>query len=96
METFEVNPKSLSYLLEAVHNGALALPDFQRDFVWRAPDYCFSREPELARGAGAPLPRFVESQSARVPQKRICRPPSKGTLSASIRAVPDRVPLARR
>jgi hypothetical protein len=35
METFEVNPKSLNYLLKLIHECALALPDFQRNFVWQ-------------------------------------------------------------
>lgn len=35
METFEVNPKALSYLLGSIHERALALPDFQRNFVWQ-------------------------------------------------------------
>src|SRR4029077_13301996 len=36
METFQTNPLSLSHLLGAVHERQLALPDFQRDFVWDA------------------------------------------------------------
>lgn len=35
METFEVNPKSLGYMLKAIDECALALPDFQRNFVWQ-------------------------------------------------------------
>lgn len=35
METFEVNPKSLKHLLQSIHERELALPDFQRDFVWQ-------------------------------------------------------------
>jgi len=34
MNSFETNPKSLKLLLTQIHNGELALPDFQRDFVW--------------------------------------------------------------
>lgn len=34
METFQTNPFSLSYLLRKIHERELALPDFQRDFVW--------------------------------------------------------------
>lgn len=36
METFQANSVSLSHLLSAIHEGELALPDFQRDFVWDA------------------------------------------------------------
>jgi hypothetical protein len=36
METFQTNPLSLSHLLGSVHERQLALPDFQRDFVWDA------------------------------------------------------------
>ncbi len=35
LDTFEVNPKSLGFLLKSVHERELALPDFQRDFVWQ-------------------------------------------------------------
>jgi hypothetical protein len=35
LDTFEVNPKSLGFLLKSIHERALALPDFQRDFVWQ-------------------------------------------------------------
>jgi hypothetical protein len=31
---FETNPKKLKLLLEQIEHGELALPDFQRDFVW--------------------------------------------------------------
>lgn len=31
---FDVNPVSLSYLLASIHQREIALPDFQRDFVW--------------------------------------------------------------
>lgn len=31
---FEANAKQISYLLQRIHNGELALPDFQRNFVW--------------------------------------------------------------
>lgn len=34
MSQFETNPKSLKFLLTQIHHGELALPDFQRDFVW--------------------------------------------------------------
>lgn len=34
METFQTNPVSLSHLLGSIHERRLALPDFQRDFVW--------------------------------------------------------------
>jgi hypothetical protein len=34
MSSFETHPKSLKFLLNQIHNGELALPDFQRDFVW--------------------------------------------------------------
>jgi hypothetical protein len=34
MESFQTNPISLSYLLGSIHQRRLALPDFQRDFVW--------------------------------------------------------------
>lgn len=34
MSVFETNPKPLKHLLSQIHNGELALPDFQRDFVW--------------------------------------------------------------
>jgi len=33
---FDVNPEKLSFLLESIHNREVALPDFQRDFVWDA------------------------------------------------------------
>jgi hypothetical protein len=36
METFQTNPISLAHLLSAIHERELALPDFQRDFVWDA------------------------------------------------------------
>ena len=31
---FEVNPEKLRFLLDSIQNRELALPDFQRDFVW--------------------------------------------------------------
>ena len=31
---FEVNPVKLDYLLHSIHEREVALPDFQRDFVW--------------------------------------------------------------
>ncbi|MCJ8503488.1 DUF262 domain-containing protein [Kocuria flava] len=31
---FQANPSHLDYLLQKIHNGALAIPDFQRDFTW--------------------------------------------------------------
>jgi len=34
MNTCETHPKPLKLLLTQIHNGELALPDFQRDFVW--------------------------------------------------------------
>lgn len=34
-EIFETNPKGIGYLLTNIHNGDIALPDFQRDFVWQ-------------------------------------------------------------
>lgn len=34
MSNFDTNPKHLNFLLTQIHNGELALPDFQRDFVW--------------------------------------------------------------
>jgi hypothetical protein len=34
METFQVHPQSLEHLLGSINARALALPDFQRDFVW--------------------------------------------------------------
>jgi hypothetical protein len=34
LSIFETNPKPLKHLLSLIHNGDLALPDFQRDFVW--------------------------------------------------------------
>lgn len=34
MEAFDTNPIGLRHLLSLVHEGDLALPDFQRDFVW--------------------------------------------------------------
>lgn len=36
VETFQTNPVSLSHLLSAINERELALPDFQRDFVWDA------------------------------------------------------------
>jgi hypothetical protein len=36
VETFQVHPHSLNWLLKTIHEGQLALPDFQRDFVWDA------------------------------------------------------------
>lgn len=33
---FETHPQPLAYLLELIENRNLALPDFQRDFVWDA------------------------------------------------------------
>ncbi|HWO82269.1 MAG TPA: DUF262 domain-containing protein [Solirubrobacterales bacterium] len=36
MEAFQTNPASLQHLLSAIHERELALPDFQRDFVWDA------------------------------------------------------------
>jgi hypothetical protein len=35
LDTFAVNPKSLGFLLKSIHERELALPDFQRDFVWQ-------------------------------------------------------------
>jgi hypothetical protein len=34
---FDTNPVSLMFLLSKIHERELALPDFQRDFVWDAP-----------------------------------------------------------
>ena len=34
MSTFDTNPKALKLLLTQIHHGELALPDFQRNFVW--------------------------------------------------------------
>lgn len=34
MEAFDTNPIGLRHLLSLIHAGDLALPDFQRDFVW--------------------------------------------------------------
>lgn len=36
METFQTHPLSLSHLLSSINERKLALPDFQRDFVWDA------------------------------------------------------------
>lgn len=36
MEAFQTNPVSLRHLLSEIHERELALPDFQRDFVWDA------------------------------------------------------------
>jgi hypothetical protein len=36
IEAFQANPISLTHLLSAIHERQLALPDFQRDFVWDA------------------------------------------------------------
>ncbi len=36
METFQTHPKSLKHMLSAIDERQLALPDFQRDFVWDA------------------------------------------------------------
>jgi hypothetical protein len=36
METFTTHPVALSHLLSSIHERELALPDFQRDFVWDA------------------------------------------------------------
>lgn len=36
METFQTHPVSLGHLLSSIHERKLALPDFQRDFVWDA------------------------------------------------------------
>lgn len=33
---FQANPLQLEYLLQRIHNGALTIPDFQRDFTWEA------------------------------------------------------------
>ncbi len=33
-EIFDPSSESLKYLLASIHNGEVALPDFQRDFVW--------------------------------------------------------------
>ncbi|HET8565011.1 MAG TPA: DUF262 domain-containing protein [Solirubrobacterales bacterium] len=33
---FKTNPQSLSFLLEQINNRSLAIPDFQRNFVWDA------------------------------------------------------------
>lgn len=33
---FQANPAHLDYLLQRIHNGELAIPDFQRDFTWEA------------------------------------------------------------
>jgi hypothetical protein len=34
MTTFDAGKKSLTFLLDQIEHGELALPDFQRDFVW--------------------------------------------------------------
>lgn len=31
---FHANPEHLDYLLQKIYNGALTIPDFQRDFTW--------------------------------------------------------------
>ena len=31
---FEANPKQVAFLVQKIHEMELALPDFQRDFVW--------------------------------------------------------------
>ncbi len=31
---FDTTPEKLRYLLESIHNREVALPDFQRDFIW--------------------------------------------------------------
>jgi hypothetical protein len=36
VDTFQTNPLSLVHLLSKIHERELALPDFQRDFVWDA------------------------------------------------------------
>jgi hypothetical protein len=36
VEAFQTNPVSLRHLLSEIHERELALPDFQRDFVWDA------------------------------------------------------------
>jgi len=36
VEAFQTNPVSLRHLLSEINQGELALPDFQRDFVWDA------------------------------------------------------------
>ena len=33
---FDTTPEKLGFLLESIHNREIALPDFQRDFVWDA------------------------------------------------------------
>ncbi len=34
MKIFQTNPWKLEYLLQLIDNGAIVLPEFQRDFVW--------------------------------------------------------------
>src|SRR6266496_4143190 len=34
MTSFDTDKKNLTFLLDQIENGELALPDFQRDFVW--------------------------------------------------------------
>lgn len=36
MTSFDTDKKNLTFLLDQIENGELALPDFQRDFVWEA------------------------------------------------------------
>ncbi len=33
--SFDTDKKHLTYLLDQIEQGDAALPDFQRDFVWR-------------------------------------------------------------
>jgi uncharacterized protein with ParB-like and HNH nuclease domain len=34
LATFNTNPEKLDFLLRQIHARKLAIPDFQRDFVW--------------------------------------------------------------
>ena len=35
MEDLEARPRSMGSLLSQVNDGALVIPEFQRDFVWK-------------------------------------------------------------
>jgi hypothetical protein len=66
---FKTNPQPLSYLLQQIQNKSLALPDFQRNFVWDA-----SSTQDLLASIGSRFPAgtllFLDQQgSAQAPFK---------------------------
>jgi len=61
---FQTFPRQLQHMLEQLHTGELALPDFQRSFVW-APDATRELLVSMIRGFPAGNLLFLQGGSAR-------------------------------